>query len=241
MEKPKTLSQALVKLQLLLSNPTKTKQAAIPLRSGGVIRYSYADLAAIIDQTKGPLSECGLSMNTTLMVEPRPLVSVEIVHESGESKVSKAPLPETEDMKVLGANITYLRRYLMLGLLNLVGDDDIDGDPNSYGAQKGTSSPVESTRPLPQAHRPESPVSTSKQEQFQNQAPTKVPPPAPKYPIDCMPIVEKIKGLIDKNIITQSDVAAAILETGKQNALELTKSQWQKIYDDMREKGKATK
>jgi hypothetical protein len=97
-------------------------------------KSKYADLATIIDKTKGELSKNGLSITQLVMGET---IATILMHESGEwirSDISiKAIKPEPQAQ---GSAITYARRYALSAILNVASEDDDDANAHSSNGQK---------------------------------------------------------------------------------------------------------
>jgi len=99
-------------------------------------------------QTIQPISDDLMVLRTTLM------------HESGESISSELPLPIRQEggrgnaMQALGSALTYARRYGLLGIYGLAGDDD-DGEaaPAPAPAKKAAPAPA-AAKPQPKAPTP---------------------------------------------------------------------------------------
>jgi len=218
------LIAALAKAQPELRNPHKNKQAHIPGRP-----YMYADLGEIVDSYRLPLAKQGIIVLTQLGVNS---ITVKIAHSSGQWMASTAPIFESKDIKVFGANITYNRRYLTEGLIGLAAQEDIDGDPDSgtlsdQGSQyKNQSSPSQSQAPTvkPKDH------SQSNRIVAPSLPPQAQPKPVTNYSPEVQPIVDRVKAFVSEGIASQTEVAEMILEMGKP-AHELSKAQWQSIYD----------
>lgn len=137
------LSAALAKAQAQLKNPEKNRTAKIPTKSGGSYQYHYADLPSTYDAVRKALSENGLShASGTTRETSETILSMRLMHASGEWIESSLPLPASHDPKALAANLTYFRRYLFIALVGIAGDDDVDGEPEHEGAQYGHKSTV---------------------------------------------------------------------------------------------------
>ena len=107
----------------------------------------YATLASVLDAVRKPLSSNGLAL--VQLIQPEGLVTV-LMHESGQSIRSVAPLPQNALPQVLGSALTYMRRYSVMAMLNVAPDDDDDGN----AAQ---AAPVGKPRkPAPKPDEPES-------------------------------------------------------------------------------------
>lgn len=109
----------------------------------------YADLTAIREACRKPLSDNGLAIMQLPRLESM-TVTVETVlsHASGEwisSEVSAAVDKSTP--QVVGSAITYLRRYGLQAMIGIAAEDDDDGE-----AAEGRDAP---TRQIQQAAKPE--------------------------------------------------------------------------------------
>jgi hypothetical protein len=93
----------------------------------------YADLAAVLDAVRGPLTANGLAV-VQLVAEAERGAALETVlmHESGEWIASFYSLPvNKEDAQGYGSSLTYARRYALAAICGIAQDDD-DGE----GARK---------------------------------------------------------------------------------------------------------
>lgn len=85
-------------------------------------KYKYIDLGQVVERVVGRLNELDC-----LVLQPmggRILETVIRHVPSGTETSSVAALPATDNPQDMGKSITYLRRYSLLSLLSLVGDDD---------------------------------------------------------------------------------------------------------------------
>ena len=114
----KEFYEALAGLQHDIGTLPKNKSVDI-----GKFKFSYADLASIREAIREPLFKWGFSITQTM--EDNTLIT-SLCHKCGGSIKSYAKIPPSPDLKALGASLTYLRRYSIASLLNLVSDDDID-------------------------------------------------------------------------------------------------------------------
>lgn len=138
---PAKIAAALAKAQGAFSDVAKNKTVKMRGETAAgkpyEIAFKYADLAAIINAVKKPLSENGLAHTFTADVSGSiASVTALLIHSSGESlstTISSA-MPKDKfgnvDIKKLGIHLTYLRRYSLQMLLDVVGDDDADADGN---------------------------------------------------------------------------------------------------------------
>ena len=88
-------------------------------------KTKYATLASVLDAVKAPLAANGLAL--VQLIQPEGLVTV-LMHESGQSIQSVAPLPQNALPQVLGSALTYMRRYSVMAMLSVAADDDDDGN-----------------------------------------------------------------------------------------------------------------
>lgn len=106
-------------------------------------KSSYADLSTINAALKPILEEEGCIlqyMNEVCEAEGFNVFRCYIVHvESGEYIVSSYRQPEGEDIQKEMGMFTYLRRYLVVAMLNLDTEEDDDGNSaaSSRGGRKG--------------------------------------------------------------------------------------------------------
>jgi ERF superfamily len=120
----KDLALALSKAQAEFKIPKLNKVAEIKLKTGGGYKFQYADLHSLYDATKDALMKYQLSH--TCLIENNMVIGM-LIHSSGQRLVSTFPLAPTQDIKALGGNITYARRYLFAAMLGLFAQEDTDG------------------------------------------------------------------------------------------------------------------
>ena len=105
-------------------------------------------------QTIQPISDDLMVLRTTLM------------HESGEAISSELPLPIRQEggrgnaMQALGSALTYARRYGLLGIYGLAGDDD-DGEAAPAPAPAKKAAPA-AVKPSPKVTTPTQKTATPK-------------------------------------------------------------------------------
>ena len=107
----------------------------------------FADLSTVLSVVNPALAANGLIVtNTTKIVEDKNILSVQLMHISGETlPPSEILLPKgiaKNELYSTGQALTYFKRYLLLGLLNLTaGIPDHDGQVYNPDEQdnKGTS------------------------------------------------------------------------------------------------------
>jgi hypothetical protein len=77
-----------------------------------------------------------------------------LAHSSGAMLESRLPLPTTaDDDKVLGAAITYRRRYLVAPILGVAADDDLDENGQEAGEGEQPAGKVIVAAPAPVVQR----------------------------------------------------------------------------------------
>lgn len=106
----------------------------------GQYAFRYADLEEITAKTRPALSKHGLA--TIQPIGPAKhgggvSLFTQLIHENGGMLISELSLATGQkDIKVLGAQISYLRRYAKSAMLDIAADDDMDeqgNDPSSIG------------------------------------------------------------------------------------------------------------
>ena len=103
--------------------------------------YKYADLPSIIQQIQPLLKQHGLAFLCTprMLDNGANLLAAMLIHrDSGETIEAHMSLNPQANIKQLGSEITYKRRYMLSAMLNLVTDEDDDG---SQAGEAKTSKP----------------------------------------------------------------------------------------------------
>jgi hypothetical protein len=115
-------------------------------------RSKYADLAAIIDATRKPLAEQGLSIIQTSEVREGSMVLITtLAHSSGQWIRSEYPLPVGKPQE-MGSARTYARRYEWSSITGIAADEDDDANAAQASGQK-----IEPTKVAPR--KVEAPIS----------------------------------------------------------------------------------
>ena len=105
-------------------------------KRGGTGNYgTYVTLADAL-QAVQPATAYGLAHSQTMehIYENLMAVKTTLLHESGESITSSLPIPfkyeggRGNSMQQLGSALTYARRYGLLSIYGLAGDDDDDAE-----------------------------------------------------------------------------------------------------------------
>ena len=108
----------------------------------------FADLSGVLSVVNPVLAKNGLIVtNTTRIVEDNNILSVQLLHISGESlPPSEILLPKgiaKNELYSTGQALTYFKRYLLLGLLNLTaGIPDHDGQVYNPDVQQDKVTPI---------------------------------------------------------------------------------------------------
>ena len=124
------LSAALVAASAELVSVNKSREAAIPTKSGGAYSYRYAALEDVLDTVRPVLAKHGLTVTQTASNQNADFltISTAILHRSGQYIVfDSLALPNGRTAQEIGSAITYGRRYHLLACLNLAASDDDDG------------------------------------------------------------------------------------------------------------------
>lgn len=161
------LAAAMAKAQSELTNPAKSLTAVLERgrNGGGPLSYRYAPLSAGLDILRKTLGKYELAViQTTRIDSDRGLVllATTIAHASGEWISADWPVCHVADMghpKLMGAALTYARRYCLFAMVGLAGEDDLDapemGGPKeeSNGEATVDLSPLETVVVLQEAEQ----------------------------------------------------------------------------------------
>lgn len=120
------LYKALAAAAAELKNPLADRQ-------NSHFNQPYATLQSVVDTVRPVLAKHGLSVIMVPRVEKRDsalylVLETTLVHASGECLRWETPWPVEANIQKLGAAITYLRRYVLCALTNVVGDVDDDAE-----------------------------------------------------------------------------------------------------------------
>ena len=140
------LAAALAAAQAELRNPVFDSQ-------NPHFKSRFASLATVRDAITPTLSRHGLSVMqlATNDADGRPCVETILAHASGEWVSSTLTVPAGKnDAHGAGSAITYARRYALMAIVNVVGDEDDDGN----GAVQQPEKSVVRHRKSPPAPQP---------------------------------------------------------------------------------------
>ncbi len=112
------LAAALAKAQGGMENAAKNK-------ANPHFKSTYADLAAVLDAIRAPLSNNGLSTVQTMVITERCIVlRTTLLHSSGQFSATEYPIAGNLAPQQMGSAITYGRRYSLAALVGIAQDDD---------------------------------------------------------------------------------------------------------------------
>jgi ERF superfamily len=128
------LACALAKAQIELVNPPKSLTACLNGNGNGSSDqvYRYAPLSAGLDIIRKTLGKHEIAvLQTTDLDRDSGLVmlTTTLAHGSGEWIAARWPVCRIDDLpepKLMGAALTYARRYGLFTLVGLAGEDDLD-------------------------------------------------------------------------------------------------------------------
>ncbi len=163
------LAGALAKAQAELVNPPKSLTAVLEAGPGRERHsYRYAPLSSGLTIVRKTLGRHELAIVQTTDLDPasgRVELTTTLVHGSGEWIATRWPVCPGEtcaDPKLMGAALTYARRYSLFALVGLAGEDDLDAPEFKRPAPRAdgdghagvTSSLVKPARPAALRFRP---------------------------------------------------------------------------------------
>ncbi len=131
------LYEALAKAQSAFGPIHRTRDVKIRSQSGSEYSFAYAPLEDLLEATRPALGANALSVLTPLAntADGRAEVLVMIAHGMGGRIMCGFEFAPLAEMKALGGQITYLRRYGYSAMLNLAADADADDMPDDATAQ----------------------------------------------------------------------------------------------------------
>src|SRR6478735_3849230 len=126
------IAAALAKAQGELTNPEKSLIATIrsPFPREGERTFRYASLASGLDIVRKSLGQHGIAtLQTTAIDNDQIRLTTILAHESGEWIASDwpvCPTNQTNAPHLMGAALSYARRYALFALVGIAGEDDLD-------------------------------------------------------------------------------------------------------------------
>ena len=86
--------------------------------------YTYATLDKVLDEARKALADNGLSITIVPVVGG---VQTTLAHKSGQQVVYRTPYPVAPQApQAMGSLLTYMRRYILCGILGIAADRDDD-------------------------------------------------------------------------------------------------------------------
>lgn len=126
------LVKALVAAQKAIQPVVKNKHVEVRQRDGGNYSFSYADLGAIIEAIRGPLTNNDLWFVQSM--ERRdgyefPVLVTRLYHTSGQfiETVNMLIVSQTTNQG-FGSSLTFMKRYALSTLLGIASEDDDDAN-----------------------------------------------------------------------------------------------------------------
>jgi hypothetical protein len=149
------LASALAKAQIELVNPVKTLTGVIDRWGSGNEgqSYRYAPLSAGLEIVRNTLCKHELAViQTTYLDQESGLVmlTTTLAHGSGEWVSASWPVCRMADMtnpKLMGAALTYARRYGLFTLVGIAGEDDLDAPEIPVAPPDGERRETSEVRP----------------------------------------------------------------------------------------------
>jgi hypothetical protein len=149
------IAAALAKAQGELTNPEKALTAIIrsPFPREADRTFRYASLASGLDIVRKSLGQHEIATVQTTAIDQASgqiRLTTLLAHASGEwisSDWPVCPISETANPHVMGAALTYARRYALFALVGIAGEDDLDAPnlvdpaPAPDPSQRGRNSP----------------------------------------------------------------------------------------------------
>lgn len=147
-ELPASLLEAMLAVQAAATTFKKDRTVTVKTKNGGEYTYSYTPLDSIVEQIGPVLAANGLvwvtkpswsqAMGASLKYKIAHAPSKEF--EEGEMPLMLADGAQGDgpDAQAMGSAITYMRRYALCAVLNLVADADDDGALAGAGGGRGS-------------------------------------------------------------------------------------------------------
>lgn len=156
------LLAALTKARGEFSAVTKTEEAFIRSEKGN-FKYTYADLASVLDAVTPALTANGLYLYHTFALLDGGMLeaTAHVVHTAGGEITSTATVPMSGDGKLRGAQaqgsaMTFARRYSTLAVLGLAAEDDDGAEASKGDTQPADYKPANrpAAKPKPATSQP---------------------------------------------------------------------------------------
>lgn len=107
----------------------RSKHVRIKTRQGYTYEFAYAPMGEILRRVRPAMAKHGLAVIQPLaMAGSEAVVRTILSHQSGGRLVSTVRFRPGDEIKALGGQITYLRRYALNSILCIEGLEDADDD-----------------------------------------------------------------------------------------------------------------
>jgi hypothetical protein len=143
-------SESISALAAALAKAQAVIEGAVKDRANPAFRSKYADLSAVWDAIRGPLTSNGLSLVQMPDIDDgEPVLVTRLLHESGEWLEGTYLLrPIKEDPQGYGSAITYARRYAAMAVCGVAPEDD---DGNAASGRTAVAAIKDDVKPKPPA------------------------------------------------------------------------------------------
>lgn len=141
---PASFAEALSRLQGEIPQIHFDSQVKVQTRTGGTYTFEYATLSNIVQEIKPLLSKHGFAVSQPIAIlDGKQVLTTKLMHGLGSIE-STILLQCTGNNQERGAEISYMRRYALSAILNIVSDEDDDSNTTiSAGFEKTALSPKE--------------------------------------------------------------------------------------------------
>jgi hypothetical protein len=122
-------SENINELAAALAKAQGTMKAAHFNKTNPHFKNKYADLTAILEAVRHPLSENGLAIvQTPEIMDGAFCLVTRLLHSSGQYIAGEYPLPAQATPQQIGSAITYAKRYSLCAIVGISADDDDDAE-----------------------------------------------------------------------------------------------------------------
>lgn len=128
-EQIETLAAALANAQGAFPEIPRNREVEVLTKAGGMYKFRYATLDAILSHVRKPLAENGLSVTQLIDTANGIRLKTVLLHNSGQWIMSEVPIPSSGTPPAeFGSMLSYMRRYALSSILNIASQDDEDGN-----------------------------------------------------------------------------------------------------------------
>ncbi len=114
---------------------------AVKGKENPFFKSRYADLPAVMDACRIPLSKNGIAVIQSMQFDgDASWIETMLAHASGQWVMSRYPLrPTKSDPQSMGSCVSYARRYALMAMVGIVAEDE--DDDGHKASDRGTVSP----------------------------------------------------------------------------------------------------